>query len=177
MGATMGNIAADYFGMPEIRFHSGGTASSALNYRAINALKEIGVEIEPTGKEAERGEPQTKNPIYLVRWGKTGSPGMPPAEAVEFSKVYSDPINPQQGFAALVVCGEADTACPIVKGAGVRISAPFLDPKIYDGGSYETAKYVERRDDMGRFMLSVMLQVRARLTEAPRERSRTRSPR
>jgi hypothetical protein len=166
MGATMGNIAADYFGMPEIRFHSGGTASSALNYRAINALKEIGVEIEPTGKEAERGEPQTKNPVYMVRWGKMGSPGMRSPEALEFSKVYSDPINPQQGFAALVVCGEADAACPIVKGAGVRISAPFLDPKMYDGGSYETAKYVERRDDMGRFMLSVMLQVRARLTQA-----------
>ena len=26
IGATMGNIAAAYYGMPEIRFHSGGTA-------------------------------------------------------------------------------------------------------------------------------------------------------
>ena len=43
--ATMGNIAADYFGMPEIRFHSGGTAATAINSRATRSLKEIGVEI------------------------------------------------------------------------------------------------------------------------------------
>jgi arsenate reductase (thioredoxin) len=164
-GATMGNIAADYFGMPEIRFHSGGTAATAINARAINALKEIGVEIEPTGNEAARGEPQTENPILVVRWGKAGAPGMAPAEAREFSKIYTDPVNPQRGFAALVVCAEADAACPIVKGADVRISAPFLDAKFYDGGSYESAKYTERRDDMGRFMLSVMLRARVRLAQ------------
>jgi arsenate reductase (thioredoxin) len=164
-GSTMGNIAADYYGMPEIRFHSGGTAATAINSRAINALKEIGVEIELTGKEAPRGEPQTRNPIYVVRWGKAGALGTPPPEASEFSKVYSDAVNPQQGFAALVVCSEADAACPIVKGADVRISAPFLDAKMYDGGSYESPKYAERRDDMGRFMLSVMLQARVRLAQ------------
>jgi arsenate reductase (thioredoxin) len=164
-GATMGNIAADYYGIPEIRFHSGGTAASAINARAINALKAIGVEIEPTGKEAPRGEPQTKNPIFAVRWGKAGAPGIPPAEANEFSKVYTDPANPQGGFAALVVCAEADTACPIVRGADVRISAPFLDAKMYDDGSYEAAKYAERRDDIGRFMLSVMLQAKVKLAQ------------
>ncbi len=31
LGATMGNIAAAYYGMPEIRFHSGGTALTAFN--------------------------------------------------------------------------------------------------------------------------------------------------
>ncbi len=37
---------------------------------------------------------------------------------------------------------------------------PYLDPKMYDGGVYELAKYAERRDDLGRLMLSVMMQVR-----------------
>ncbi len=69
MGATMGNIAAAYVGMPELCFHSGGTAPTAFNARTVNALREIGVEIEPTGKEAERGEPKTENPVYRVRWG------------------------------------------------------------------------------------------------------------
>ena len=55
LGATMGNIAAAYYGMPEIRFHSGGTAPSAFNARSVRALKEIGVEVEPTGKEAATG--------------------------------------------------------------------------------------------------------------------------
>ena len=68
-GATMGNIAAAYYGMPEIRFHSGGTAPTAFNPRTIAALKDIGVEIEPTGQEAPRGEPKTANPTYVVRWG------------------------------------------------------------------------------------------------------------
>jgi hypothetical protein len=42
---------------------------------------------------------------------------------------------------------------------------PYLDPKIYDDGSYEATKYAERRDDMGRMMLSVMMRVRNRLGE------------
>ena len=116
-GATMGNIAAAYYGMPEIRFHSGGTAPTAFNPRTIAALKNIGVEIEPTGQEAPRGEPKTANPTFVVRWGTS-------MEATEFSKTYFDTSNPQQGFAALMVCGEADAACPLVKGAAARISMP-----------------------------------------------------
>jgi hypothetical protein len=161
LGATMGNVAAAYYGMPEIRFHSGGTAPTAFNSRTVAALRDVGVEIEPTGKEAERGEPKTENPVYRIRWGTTGSDGAA-MEAVEFSKKYGDPANPQQGFAALMVCGEADAACPFVKGAAVRVSMPYLDPKIYDGGAFEPAKYAERRDDMGRLMLSVMMQARNR---------------
>ena len=163
LGATMGNIAAAYYGMPEIRFHSGGTAPTAFNARTVNTLKEIGVEVEPTGKEAARGEPKTANPVYRVRWGSPGETGEPSLEATEFSKHYDDPANPQQGFAALMVCGEADAACPFVKGAALRVSMPYLDPKIYDGGAYESAKYAERRDDMGRLMLAVMMQARQRI--------------
>jgi hypothetical protein len=163
IGATMGNIAAAYYGMPEVRFHSGGTAPSAFNPRAIAALKQIGVVVEPTGQEAKRGEPKTANPVYTVRWGQPGGTGEPRMEATEFSKLYSDPSNPQKDFAALMVCGEADAACPLVKGASLRVSMPYLDPKIYDGGAYEALKYAERRDDMGRLMLSVMTRVRLRL--------------
>ncbi len=171
LGATMGNIAAAYYGMPEIRFHSGGTAPTACNSRTVVALKAIGVEVERTGKEATRGEPQTANPVYSIRWGK---PDDAAYEALEFSKHYADPANPQRGFAALMVCGEADAECPLVKGAALRVSMPYLDPKSYDGGAYEGAKYAERRDDMGRLMLAVMMQARQRITSlgAQPERSR-----
>jgi protein-tyrosine-phosphatase len=158
LGATMGNIAAAYYGMPEICFHSGGTAPTAFNSRTVACLKEIGVEVEPTGSEAPRGEPKTANPIFTVRWGS----GM---EATEFSKTYFDTSNPQHEFAALMVCGEADAACPVVKGAALRVSMPYLDPKIYDDGSYETLKYAERRDDIGRLMLCVMMQARNRINQ------------
>ena len=174
LGATMGNIAAAYYGMPEVRFHSGGTAPTAFNARTVNTLKEIGVEVEPTGKEAARGEPNTANPVYRVRWGSPGETGEPSLEATEFSKHYGDPANPQQGFAALMVCGEADAACPFVKGAALRVSMPYLDPKIYDGGAYEAAKYAERRDDMGRLMLSVMMQARQRIASVGTAAERTR---
>jgi arsenate reductase (thioredoxin) len=162
LGATMGNIAASYYGMPEIRFHSGGTAPTAFNPRTITALTEIGVDVEPTGNEAPRGEPKTANPTYHVRWGQSNAPGF---ETIEFSKTYFDVANPQSGFAALLVCSEADAACPLVKGASVRISMPYLDPKIYDGSPIEATKYAERRDDIGRLMLNVMMQVRNRLAQ------------
>jgi hypothetical protein len=174
LGATMGNIAAAYYGMPEVRFHSGGTDPSACNIRTVNALKEIGVEVERTDKEAPRGEPQTANPVYRIRWGSPGGSDETSFEAIEFSKRYDDPANPRQGFAALMVCGEADAACPFVKGAALRVSMPYLDPKIYDGGRYEASKYAERRDDIGRLMLAAMMQARARVapTSARAEGSR-----
>jgi hypothetical protein len=156
LGSSMGNLAAAYYGMPGIRFHSGGTAPTAFNPRTVAALKAVGFEVEPTGKEAERGEPATENLVYRVSWGEG-------FETLEFSKHYGDASNPQKGFAALMVCGEADAACPFVKGATLRVSMPYLDPKIYDGGAYESAKYAERRDDVGRLMPSVMVQARGEL--------------
>lgn len=159
LGSTMGNIAAAYYGVPNIRFYSGGTTPSAFNRRTIATLKEIGVEIEATGKEAPRGSADEKNPIYKARYGAG-------QDSLEFSKVYSDPHNPQKGFAAVLVCGEADAACPRVSGANARIPTPYDDPKLYDDAPFESAKYAERRDDIGRFMLSVLMQARRRMDAA-----------
>src|SRR4051812_47763442 len=47
LGSSMGNLAAAYYGMPEVRFHSGGTAPSAFNARTIAALRSIGFGVEP----------------------------------------------------------------------------------------------------------------------------------
>jgi protein-tyrosine-phosphatase len=157
LGATMGNVAAAYYGMPEIHFSSGGTAPTAFNKRTVATLVEIGIDIHPAGKEAERRDATVANPVYLVRWGKSQPGNQWPMQAEEFSKHYSDQANPQSGFAALMVCDEADAACPLVKGAAIRISMPYLDPKIYDDGVFEKPKYAERRDDLGRFMLAAML--------------------
>jgi arsenate reductase len=164
LGSSMGNLASAYYGMPEIQFHSGGTAPTAFNPRTVASLKAIGFAVEPTGGEAPRGEPKTMNPLYRIRWGDG-------FEVSEFSKHYGDKANPQAGFAALMVCGEADAECPFVKGASLRVSMPYLDPKIYDDGTFESAKYAERRDDIGRLMLSVMMQARGeRLSKEPSER-------
>jgi arsenate reductase (thioredoxin) len=153
LGSTMGNLAAAYYGLEQIRFYSGGTSPTAFNPRTVASLQSIGFTIEPTGQEAPRGILPTKNPIYRVSWGE----GL---ETNEFSKRYDDGSNPQSNFAALLVCSEADSECPHVKGAALRLSMPYLDPKMYDDGAFETAKYAERRDDIGRLMLAVMAQVR-----------------
>ena len=53
------------------------------------ACKEIGVEIEPTGTEAPRGEPKTANPIYTGPLGRAGSrPGD--------DRVLEDLLRPEQ---------------------------------------------------------------------------------
>ena len=158
LGATMGNLAATYYGFDNIRFHSGGTIPSAFNKRTIATLKEIGFQIEPTGKEAERGDPKVPNSMFNVVWGK----GM---ESIEFSKSYKDKSNPQSGFAAILVCNEADSECPVVPGASIRISMTFLDPKSYDDGVFESRKYAERRDDIGRTFLAVMANARRKIQD------------
>lgn len=153
----MGNVAAANYGMPEIRFHSGGTDPTAFNPRTVSALKAIGFEIEATGEEANRGEAVAENPIYRVSWGN----GL---DLLEFSKHYADPSNLQSGFASLVVCGEADSGRPMVRGVAVRISMPFEDSNEFDGELCKMEKYAERRDDIGRLMLSVMVQAHELMT-------------
>ena len=162
LGSSMGNLAAAYYGLSNVRFYSGGTAPSAFNSRTIATLSEIGFSIEATGMEATRGDIKTRNPKYRVSWGED-------MESTEFSKHYADESNPKQGFAALMVCTEADVGCPNVAGASIRLSMPYLDPKSYDDSSFETAKYAERRDDIGRMMLSTMCQVRRAIDAKKKE--------
>ena len=152
MGAAMGNASAAYLGLSDLRFYSGGTTPSAFNSRSIRALKEIGFKIEPTGEKAKIISKGEDNPFYQVSWVKDQG-----WNCIEFSKHYSDPKNPQKDFIALMVCDEADSTCPVViMGATKRIPVPFADPKAFDGKPEEAAKYSERRDDIGRFMLSTL---------------------
>jgi arsenate reductase len=151
MGAAMGNASAAYHGFSDLRFYSGGTTPSAFNSRSIRALKEIGFKIEPTGGKTKPGPKGEDNPFYQVSW--LIDKGW---NCIEFSKHYSDPKNPQKDFIALMVCDEADSACTVVMGAKKRIPVPFADPKAFDGKPEEAAKYSERRDDIGRFMLSTL---------------------
>lgn len=149
LGSSMGNLAAAFVGMPGVRFWSGGTEPTAFNPRTIAALRAIGFSVDPTGEEAS-----SDNPIHRVRWGE----GL---ESLEFSKHYADPSNPREGFAALMVCGEADAGCPAVGGAALRLSMPFEDPKDFDGDPREAEEYAERRDEIGRVMLLAMAEARA----------------
>lgn len=156
MAAQLGNVAAAYYGLENVRFFSGGTQPSAFNSRTIATLNEIGFRIEATGDEGSQGAAQMPNPVYRVSWG-TGF------ETLEFSKRYDAPTNPQSGFAVIMVCSDADESCPVVPGAAIRLPLKFLDPKSFDDSTFESSKYAERRDDIGRTIFAVMAEARRRL--------------
>lgn len=143
MGQLWLAVAAEYYGLPELKSYSGGTEATAFFTNAVHALRKVGFAI--TGN---RGH---DNPRYMVQW----SDHMDPQPA--FSKKYDQsPPNPSTDFGAIMVCNSAAEACPVVTGADFRIALPFDDPKAYDGTKLAAIKYYERALDIGREILYVM---------------------
>ena len=133
--------AAAHFELKNIVTYSGGTEATALNARSVAALERAGFKID---------NPGGKNPHYKVRF----SDDFPAMEC--FSKKYSDAQNPQKGFLAVMVCDDADEACPLVAGAEARISLPFADPKKSDNSPEEAATYDARSLQIAAEMYYVM---------------------
>lgn len=131
MGQLWSATAAAWYGVDGVGTFSGGTEATAFNPRAVAALERAGLEIE---KPEGAGE----NPRYRVTYGPDG----PVMEA--FSKVYDDESNPQEGFAAVMTCAEADKNCPVVRGAALRVALPYVDPKEADDTPQEAERYDER---------------------------------
>jgi protein-tyrosine-phosphatase len=144
IGQILSQAAAAHYGLDHVRTFSGGTEVTAFNPRAVRALRELGVGIV----EQEAGS--LANVRYLVSL----QPSAP--SVVAFSKHYSDPANPQSGFAAVMTCAEADGACPLVFGAAARFSVPYVDPKASDGTDREAEVYRERALQIGTEMFYVM---------------------
>ncbi len=142
MGQLWLEAAAAWYGVDEVQGFSGGTEATAFNTRAVAAMQRAGFEIiaDTTGE----------NPHYLVRLGES----YPQQEL--FSKRYDDAVNPSEAFAAVMVCTDADEACPIVPGAERRFSIPYEDPKHFDGTPAETEKYDERCRQIAREFFYLM---------------------
>ena len=128
MGQIWAHTASLYYGFDNIRTYSGGTESSAFNPRAISSVARAGFGIKRIGGIAE-------NPHYFVK------AGISEVGNTMYSKKFDDPANPPTGFYAIMVCSDADKACPFVPGANERISIPYEDPKIFDGTENEKTKY------------------------------------
>lgn len=121
--------AAWSFGQDHVRTYSGGTDATAFNPRAVAAVQRAGFNVlTPAGM----------NPVYQVSFTRDRNP------EDCWSKKYDDPANPQKDFCAVMTCSEADTNCPIVRGALDRVSLPYNDPKEADGTPEEAARYDER---------------------------------
>ncbi len=150
MGQAWARAAALELGLAQVTTWSGGTEATAFNPRAVAALRSHGFAIDPTGET--RGE---ANVVYTLGYG----PGVAdPA----FSKVYSHEFNPKSGFAAVMVCSSADASCPFVEGAALRVSLPYLDPKVSDGTPEEAATYRAKSEEIGREMVWLMQAVAQR---------------
>lgn len=145
MAQLWARVAASVFAVPGVETFSGGAEATAFNPHAVAALRRAGFRIEPFT--------DGKNPTYEVSF----EPGMEPQQA--FSKLYSDPPNPVDGFAAVMTCSAADSACPIVTGADERIALLYDDPKDFDGTAREAAAYDERCAQIAREMLWVFSEV------------------
>jgi protein-tyrosine-phosphatase len=122
-------VAAEYYGISNVVTFSGGTEATAFNINAVNSMRRSGFDINI--------EKDGKNPVYKVSFGNESN------IITAFSKVY-DKFNPSVNFAAIMVCSDADEACPYVPGTDARFALPFEDPKPFDGTDLETQKYDER---------------------------------
>lgn len=144
--------AAQVYGL-KVATYSGGTESTAFNPRAVAAMERAGFDIEKTTDDA--------NPIYHVRMGE----GLPVATC--FSKRLDGAPNPAEGFVAVMVCSQADRACPAVRGAASRLAIPFVDPKESDNTPQEEAAYSARCAQISREMLYAMSRVNPNATSMP----------
>ena len=142
--------AAQFYGIQNISTFSGGTVSTAFNPRAVAAIKRAGFQI---GKR----EGNIDNPLYLISSGENlhGNP--------MFSKNYNDNANPDKVFCAIMVCSDADEACPVVPGAEDRISMPYDDPKAFDDTDQEKIKYDERCRQIASEMFFIFKYVKTKM--------------
>ena len=130
MGQLWAQAASVYFGIPNVMCFSGGTEATAFNSRPVRALQKAGFEITAIDKK--------ENTLYEVIYSTQKEP------ITAFSKKFSHKENPQEGFAAIMTCSDADEACPFVPGADARFSIQYEDPKIADDTEQEEKVYDER---------------------------------
>jgi arsenate reductase len=120
--------AADYYGIP-VKSFSGGVEVTAFNERAVASIKRSGFKVTSEGDT---------NPVYTVFHSDNN-------EGISlFSKLFDDPVNQSDHFAAVMTCSHADENCPFIPGAEKRIPVLYEDPKAFDGTPEEANKYDER---------------------------------
>lgn len=122
--------AAHYFDVKNVFCYSGGTEATALFPKVVETLKRSGFLIEVLS--------EGKNPVYAIKFAATQSP------VIGFSKTYDTFFNPENDFAAIMTCSQANEGCSFIAEAEKRIPITFEDPKAFDNSPQQTAKYQER---------------------------------
>ncbi len=145
MAQIWAQTAAHYFRVPGVQCYSGGTEATAFNPRSVKAMLNAGFEVEKITDD--------DNPVYHVIFSSQ-------ADTIKaWSKTFDDSSNPQENFAAIMTCSDADQACPIVPGAEARFAVTYQDPKQFDNTPMEKAKYDERCAQIATEMLYVFAKI------------------
>lgn len=138
-------VAACYHGVA-VDTYSGGVEATAFNERAVQAMERAGFRIATPWRDKD-------NPVYDIRFSDEQEP------ITAFSKLYDDPENPTEGFAAVMTCSHADENCPFIPGAEKRIPVTYVDPKEFDETPEEAARYDERSAQIAREMMYVFSRI------------------
>lgn len=126
---------AKYYQIDAVRVFSGGTEATACHPNAVAALVADGFDVAAVDSST--------NPKYLLKTGKDDG------GILLFSKKFDAPENPESHFVAIMVCSDADEACPFVPGCELRASLPFNDPKSADNTPHSAATYLSRSREIG----------------------------
>lgn len=137
--------AAAYFDIKNVSCYSGGTEATALFPVVAKMLKESGFKIEIISEGI--------NPFYSIKFASNDHP------VIGFSKSFNASFNPENEFAAIMTCSQADEACPFIAGAEKRIPITYDDPKVFDNTPQQFKKYQERSAQIATEMFYVFSQI------------------
>jgi arsenate reductase len=138
--------AAAYYDIKNVSCYSGGTEATAMFPMVSKTLTKQGFEIKTIAAGS--------NPVYIIKYTANEHP------VIGFSKTYDDSFNPQEEFAAIMTCSQADGGCPFIAGAEKRIPITFEDPKAFDNTPQQAAKYEERSLQIAAEMFYVFSQIK-----------------
>ena len=113
----------------KIYCYSGGLVVTEFNINAVNTMKKCGFDVIKSG---------SKNPTYSLYYSNSR---VRPISV--FSKLYNDPANKANSFAAITTCSDAEENCPFILNAEKRIFLQYDDPKLFDNLPNKMEKYFD----------------------------------
>ncbi|MHC5202511.1 arsenate-mycothiol transferase ArsC [Myroides sp. LJL119] len=139
-------VAASYYGIPNVICYSGGTEQTAMYPMVATVLKEQGLDVFKIA--------DAENPIYAIKYDDNEVP------IIGFSKKYDAAFNPSGDFVAVMTCSQANGDCPFIAGAEQRIPITFEDPKAFDGTAHQQTGYFNRSIEIASEMFYILSQIK-----------------
>lgn len=145
LGQVWAQAMAAYFEIDDVLTFSGGTETTAVFPMIVKTLQSQHFKIDMVD--------ESENPLYEVSIGEENALYL-------FSKEYDDESNPDENFAAIMTCSQADEGCPFIAGTDKRIALTYEDPKVSDGTDKQIETYLERSLQVASEMKYVIDQIK-----------------